>query len=169
MLSLFAPILVSVLNIIIQKFFEKTELQKAWLQFIDIASKEGLVSVRLSNDAAAQRERLKNGQWQKPGEDFSTTPPPAITPKKDMPASIQTPDVAIVGTEFTVLVEGLPEGTPSAALFAERTYPLGFARLDTDGNFRAKVKFTSEGSGKRTVGFQLNGVWVEKIISVKKV
>lgn len=74
MFGLFAPILVQVLGALIDKFVESRELKQKWLDFVQAAASEGIVSVKLGNMAAEQRKRLAEGKWQKPGEDFSVPP-----------------------------------------------------------------------------------------------
>ncbi len=74
-MGFFMPILVQILGMLINKFVESRELKQRWLDFVQAAAAEGLLSVKLGNEAAEQRKRLAEGKWQKPGEDFSAPPP----------------------------------------------------------------------------------------------
>jgi len=69
------PIIIQILGALINKFVESRELKQRWLDFVQAAAAEGVVSVKLGNEAEEQRKRLAAGKWQKPGEDFSVEPP----------------------------------------------------------------------------------------------
>ena len=74
MLDLFLPIGIAIINGIIQKMSDKSEMKKAWIAFVLAGAAEGKISVKLGKMAAEQRDHLAKGQWQKPGEDFSVPP-----------------------------------------------------------------------------------------------
>lgn len=75
MFGLLLPIGVRILGFILDRAKVSAEVKEAYKQFVSIAAQAGTESVRLGKLDAEQRERLAQGKYQKPGEDFSVPPP----------------------------------------------------------------------------------------------
>ena len=74
MFGLLLPIGIRILGMILDRAKVSAEIKEAYKQFVSSAAQAGVISVKLVKEGAEQRDRLSQGKWQKPGEDFSVPP-----------------------------------------------------------------------------------------------